>query len=569
MIAFDNRPIWVQRERTKRPIFRTDTYADVPGPLSAPLTRFATNRELMYTQFFQLSDTPFKNTPDPRFFFATDEREEALASMWYTVMQRRGVMLLTGDGGVGKSMLVRMLAGRLKSNAVFAEIGTPRSAGVDFLHSICADLNIDMPANAPQAHIQRVVVDYLSEQAATGKPVVIIADTADDLSDHALRFVSQLADLDASTSKLVQILLVGGESLRQRMHQPQFAALRQRLSRVCRLTPFDARQTCAYIQHRLKLCGNKKADLFSPDALNTAHEHTRGIARLINTLCDNALLSAMADDAKVVEAKHIKSAAKMFDCGPMDASSENQPSLRSVASSVAHQPININVTPDLSALGQQISALKAITDELQQSATPSTADHVGVIAQRLDSMQDELRAVPDNRVTQGSEVREMTTRLSNIERLIEKHLQQAVKNAPAESPQIHSRLESIEERMKAFSQDVHDRSHRLADTLTTLQDNVEPPAPPQPVAPPKTTLEAEVTVVQYEPPPIAQSESTDPDEYEPVHELTAAEIIKHRRMERQKRSHQTTVNRSAAAHLLETVTELDSLIVEMCRREPN
>lgn len=486
----------------------------------------------MYEPFFKLSDTPFKNTPDPRYFFPTEDREEALASMWYTVMRRRGVMMLTGDAGVGKSMLVRMLINRLRGKAVFAEIGTPRSADTDHLHSICADLGVEISPNASHAQIQRNVVDYLSEQATAGKPVVIIADAAEHLSDQALRFVAQLADLDASTAKLVQIILVGGELLRQRLHQSQFAALRQRLSRVCRLTPLNQQQTYEYIRHRIEICGGK-SELVSNQSAGIVHECAGGIARLINTICDNALLAAMADNSSVVKTQHVKSAAEMIDCGPMETHGEDNSLNQTVASHPGNPPVNINVTPDFSALGQQISTLKEITNDLRHSHTPAAA-------QPINSQRSTSKGQP-------TESRAVFKHLSKLE----KQLKQAVENAPAESSKICSRLDSIEKRMHEFSQDIHTQTH-------------EPPTPQkndEPIALPETRLDAEVTVVEYECPasPIAD------DEQVPEKQPGVAERIRQRRQLRQQRSHQNSGEKTIASQLLENVHELDSMIDDLCR----
>ncbi len=515
----------------------------------------------MYIEYFKLTYPPFQDTPNPHFFFETEERTEALASMWYTIMQRRGLMLLTGDAGVGKSMLVRMLIDRLHKQAVFVEPGAHQCSDTDVAHAICAELNFSPPGDATPAQLQRFVLDGLAETARGSRPVALIVDGANALSESAFRFIAQLSDLDASTTKLIQILFVGDASLRHRLHASAYQTIRQRLSRVCHLSPFTAEETAGYIRHRLSLCGCESGELFTDAALERVHATTNGVPRVINTICDNAMLVAMSDESEYVDAQHVDEAATMIDCEPLDLPAYSGDDVYEGSSGT--RGMHGDSPMELNLLSDQIDQLRAITDMVRHSGfsmrRPGNAANMPPRS-RLHNQTDPTRNTD-----------ELLQRLSRIEQQV----RDSAKESPRQATNLQNRLDAIEKGLHGMADRDETWKHQLRDEL-----KVDPPSPHEtdpPTQPPATTAEVEVHVVEYEPfehQPDTQDAATGAPASEPVDEelemmsKSVAERLRHRRERRAERAKPGT-DHQPAEDLLQNVQDLDSLISEMCRRDPS
>ncbi len=255
----------------------------------------------MYAEFFGLRELPFNNTPDPRFFYPTPDHEEALASLVYAVKERKGFVLLTGEVGAGKTLIARMMLRRLGTGIAFANINHAVSSTRDLMESLCAEFELHVDKRSGHTQLVRLLHDFLLARFSQDSPVVLVLDEAQNLPLEAFEQLRMIGNLEADDAKLLQIAIVGQPELQRMFASPQLRQLRQRIFRSFHLPALDHRATQAYIKHRLSLVGSPDLDLFSPDAIDRIYAISRGLPRLINTTCDNAMLSAYSADRRKID----------------------------------------------------------------------------------------------------------------------------------------------------------------------------------------------------------------------------------------------------------------------------
>jgi general secretion pathway protein A len=263
----------------------------------------------MYASYFGLSDNPFAITPDPRFLFLSARHTEALAHLLYGVTESGGFIQLTGEVGTGKTTLVRTLLEKLPDNVDAALVINPRVTVLEFLRSICRELRIPWePGHTPQDLIDALNARLL-EAHAQGRRVVLIIDEAQGLTPEVLEQVRLLTNLETREQKLLQIILVGQPELREMLARTELRQLAQRITGRYHLTPLSSTESRAYVNHRLTVSG-AMAPIFTTSALRTLQRMTRGIPRLINIICDRALLGAYTHELRQVDAGLVKRAAQ-------------------------------------------------------------------------------------------------------------------------------------------------------------------------------------------------------------------------------------------------------------------
>jgi len=264
----------------------------------------------MYAEFFGFRELPFNNTPDPRFFYSTPDYEEALATLIYTVRERKGFVLLTGETGTGKTLVTRMMLRHFGTRLAFATVHHAVRTPEDLLESICTEFELSVPEEGSSTQLVRILHDYLLTQFARNLPVVLVLDEAQNLSVEGFELLRQLGNLEADDMKLLQIVIVGQPELRKLFASPHVRQLRQRLFRSFHLPALSPEHTAAYIRHRLKVVADQPEKLFEDSAIEAVYRHTGGLPRLINTLCDNAMLSAYAANQKCIDCAAIDSVAE-------------------------------------------------------------------------------------------------------------------------------------------------------------------------------------------------------------------------------------------------------------------
>ena len=253
----------------------------------------------MYTKFYGLREKPFEITPDPRFLYLSENHKEALAHLTYAVRERKGFTVITGEVGTGKTTLVQTLLSRLDGNTRTAYLFNPKLGSTDFLHYICEDLGLKGQKRSKGQYLASLH-NFLMSCYARNENVVLIIDEAHTLDPKLLEEVRLLTNLETPKSKLLQVVLMGQPELNEILNRPQFRQLKQRISLRYHMQPLNKEETREYIKKRMRMAGTVDPDIFTPKAVKVIYEYSKGIPRLINIVCDNALLAGYAADQKVI-----------------------------------------------------------------------------------------------------------------------------------------------------------------------------------------------------------------------------------------------------------------------------
>ncbi len=263
----------------------------------------------MYHAYFGIEESPFSITPDPRYLYMSRGHQEALALLVYGVSESGGFVLLTGEVGTGKTSVCRCLLEQLPDTADVALILNPRLNALELLATICDELGVAHPEDTNSL---KVLVDLLNEHLlavhAKGRHAVVIIDEAQNLSPEVLEQVRLLTNLETAKRKLLQIILIGQPELSDLLNRKEMRQLVQRITARYHLQPLDRAETRAYIQHRLAV-GGLVPDLFDRAANNALYRYSRGIPRLINSLCERCLLGAYVQGRKDITRSIVRQAA--------------------------------------------------------------------------------------------------------------------------------------------------------------------------------------------------------------------------------------------------------------------
>ncbi|HEY7929846.1 MAG TPA: AAA family ATPase [Steroidobacteraceae bacterium] len=263
----------------------------------------------MYLTFFGLTEKPFAITPDPRYLYLSARHADALAHLVYGINEAGGFIQLTGEVGTGKTTTIRSLLARAPKNAEIALILNPKLAPGEFLRSLCEELGLGV-ADADEDNTKEVVDvlnRHLLRMHGQGRRVVLIVDEAQDLSPDVLEHIRLLTNLETETQKLLQIILIGQPELRTLLARQDLRQLAQRITGRYHLDPLSREETAAYVRHRLRVAG-ATADIFSRGALREVYRVSGGIPRVINIVCDRALLGAYTQDLHEVPAGLVRRA---------------------------------------------------------------------------------------------------------------------------------------------------------------------------------------------------------------------------------------------------------------------
>jgi type II secretory pathway predicted ATPase ExeA len=262
----------------------------------------------MYDSYFGFPESPFRVTPDPRFFYNNPVYQEAYALLRYGIEARKGFTVISGEAGTGKTTMLRRLMRNLGGSVHSVFIFNTYLNFPELLQLIVHDLGLTSKESNRLALIQQLN-DYLLDQLKRDHIVAVLIDEAQNLSDEALEGLRLLSNLETDQEKLIQIVLMGQPELETKLDQPNLRQLKERVALRCRLLPLKAEEVGPYIDFRLRTAGYEGTNLFQRDAVHQIGLHSRGIPRLINIICDNALLMAFAGSQKTVSANMIKEAA--------------------------------------------------------------------------------------------------------------------------------------------------------------------------------------------------------------------------------------------------------------------
>ncbi|WP_196139522.1 ExeA family protein [Aliikangiella sp. G2MR2-5] len=246
----------------------------------------------MYLEHFSLKERPFSISPDPRFLFMSNRYREALTHLTYGVKEGGGFVLLTGEVGTGKTTVCRCLLQQLPENTRLAFVLNPKLDSIELLATICDELDVEYPEGCQSLKtLTDKLTEYLVDCYRKGLTVVVMIDEAQNLETEVLEQIRLLTNLETDQKKLLQIILVGQPELQEKLARRELRQLAQRITARYHLRPLNLKETIAYILHRTRIAGARKT-LFSRDSIEHLHAKTQGIPRLINTICDRALLAA-------------------------------------------------------------------------------------------------------------------------------------------------------------------------------------------------------------------------------------------------------------------------------------
>lgn len=250
----------------------------------------------MYQQFYGMREMPFHITPDPRFLYLAPTHQEALVHLRYGIREKKGFMVLTGEVGCGKTTICRQLLNELgQQNVETALILNPRLTESEMLEAILTELH-QVPVSGSKHHLLEQLNRHLLDLIAEGKDIVVIIDESQNLSFETLEQLRLLSNLETDSQKLLQIILIGQPELRRKLKEERLRQLRQRVLVHYDLQPLSKGEVAQYIQHRLTLAGCQGRPSFTPLAIGRIHRFSRGVPRIINNVCDKALLAAFVQN---------------------------------------------------------------------------------------------------------------------------------------------------------------------------------------------------------------------------------------------------------------------------------
>ncbi len=265
----------------------------------------------MYTEYFGLKEKPFTIAPDPRYLYMSEHHKEALAHLLYGINTDGCLILLTGDVGTGKTTVCRSLLEQLPENTETAIIVNPKLTVQELLETICEEFHIDVQKNSTsiKSYID-ALNKHLLKSHADGIAAVLIIDEAQNLDMDVLEQLRLLTNLETNTHKLLKIVLIGQPELQEKLDSPAVSQINQRITSRYHLSPLKENDVLGFIQHRLIIAGGGRMQFFTESALKKAFLLSKGIPRLINVLCDRALLGAYVEEKDQVDDKIMLRAAK-------------------------------------------------------------------------------------------------------------------------------------------------------------------------------------------------------------------------------------------------------------------
>ncbi len=327
----------------------------------------------MYKEFFELKRNPFEITPDPSFLFPTRRHNDALAALYYGVERRKGFVVLTGEVGTGKTLVVRCLLQMLHRNHIaYAYVFNSKLGPLDFLHYIASDLGLQADGKT-KSELLMLLTNFLISRYEKGQTTVLVVDEAHHTSAEVLEEIRLLTNLETAKEKLLQILLVGQSELDEKLDSHELRQLKQRIALRSHLKFLSLQDATGYIQKRLQLASAPESvymTLFPDDTIRAVYKYSRGYPRLINTICENALINAFARQVKPITVEVIEEVAEDLR---LDAGQIVTPATSTTAAAVHEQ------------LLQAENTLRQLQEAMKSARGPQPASGVEAVAGVIDA----------------------------------------------------------------------------------------------------------------------------------------------------------------------------------------
>lgn len=415
----------------------------------------------MYRAFFNLLENPFDNSPDPRFFFNSPEHEEAIASLQHVALHRKGAILLTGEPGVGKTLVGRLAMRNLNIETRTVWLKDSLLSTKEMIVEVCRGLHLDVDSEAAQVDLMATLERYLVNQFRNDIRIVLVVDELQDFSSDAIRLLKTLNNLEVDDAKLVQIVALGRKSPEDQAVVEMCRVFRERLYRVMNLAPLTADQTSTYINHRLKLAGENCKARFTDGATDLIFEVSDGIPRSINKICEFALLAAYAESVFEIDENLVARAI-----------AENQLDTHRMLDRRNVVSTTIPVRPTGVTKPSQDDREDDDYDRAARRAL-RRADRLDQVVQRADATTERMQSA---RRSGQKQLTRLETVLDQVRRVTE-HAEQTEQGLQAQREHLETevqervgtataRIEGLMRKLEARMQDydrVHDRARRDTD----------------------------------------------------------------------------------------------------------
>ena len=301
----------------------------------------------MYQQFYGLQELPFELTPNPKCLFLTRRHREALSNLQYGLFSAKAITVLIGEAGTGKTTLLHTaLESPPCRNVTCVYLNNPTLTRTEFVEILSNRFNLGPHVSESKARLLEELDGVLRERRARGQITALVIDEAQSLSRELLEEIRLLANIETSTEKLLPLVLAGQPELRDRLNEPGLRQLKQRVALRCEIVPFSQEETAAYIAHRLRAAGADASKLFTREAVMLVHQKSGGIPRVINVMCDNALVTGYGLERRPVDRDIVVEVARDFDLGgePLDSKPSSGP-VATVAAVAAVETVENDTLP--------------------------------------------------------------------------------------------------------------------------------------------------------------------------------------------------------------------------------
>jgi general secretion pathway protein A len=272
----------------------------------------------MYTEYYGLKEIPFGLTPNPKFIYKTDSYLEVVSSLKYCISQSKGLAVVTGEVGTGKTTTLRSVLQQFGPDVLAVYLFNPFLSVGEFFHLLTVGLNLGLESSASKSEILNALCVCLTQRHSNGLSTVLIIDESHGLSPAVLEEVRLLANFETNSEKLLQIVLCGQPELREILNQPGLRQLKQRISLRCSIKPLHLYEINNYVRFRLKTAGAERVNIFHPSAIELIGRASAGIPRVINNICDNALLYGYAASQDIILRDTIADVIATLDIVPSD-----------------------------------------------------------------------------------------------------------------------------------------------------------------------------------------------------------------------------------------------------------
>ncbi len=269
----------------------------------------------MYCELFKLREPPFRLTPDPQFLYASKQHARAKAYMESSIWLADGFVVITGEIGSGKTTLIESFLGELPEKVVLAHVNQTQLTPVEFLQILLVEFGFE-PYRQRKVELMHTIKKFMIEQYAAGKTLLLVIDEAQNLSRRVLEELRMLSGIEAQKEKLLRVILAGQPELARRLEEPRLEQLRQRVRLQFHLSALSKRETREYIEHRLEVAGAEGRRIFEDDAFDLIFTYSGGVPRLINTICDTAMLCGFAEEQPLINRNLVMTAVDELQWKP-------------------------------------------------------------------------------------------------------------------------------------------------------------------------------------------------------------------------------------------------------------